>query len=69
VNGAVVVTSNYIKEHKLLWPKVILPTVAGLWKQKGRREPHDVGKGYMQGYILEMVGGPSTQVMRSTSCC
>jgi hypothetical protein len=45
------VTSNYLKEHNLKWPKVILPTVPGLWKQKARREPHDVGNGYIKGYI------------------
>jgi hypothetical protein len=51
VDSAVVVFSNSIKEHKLLWPKVILPAVAGLWKQKGGREPHDVGNGYIKGCI------------------
>ena len=52
VDSAVVVTSNYLKEHELKWPKVILPAVAGLWKKKaGRREPWNVGNGYMRGYI------------------
>ena len=50
-NSAVVVTANYMEEHTLLWPKMVLPTVGGLWKKKGRRLPHDVGNGYRHGYI------------------
>jgi hypothetical protein len=51
VNSAVVVTANYIKENSLMWPNVVLPSLDGLWRQKGRREPHDVGNGYRHGYI------------------
>ena len=50
-NSAVVVTANYMEEHNLSWPKVVMPILGGLWKQKGRREPHNVGNGYRQGYI------------------
>jgi hypothetical protein len=39
VKSAVVVTSNYLKEHELKWPNIILPAVGGIWKRKGRREP------------------------------
>ena len=51
-NSAVVVTAaNYMEEHTLLWPKMVLPTVGGLWKKKGRRLPHDVGNGYRHVYV------------------
>jgi hypothetical protein len=53
VDSAVVVTANYLAEKKLLWPVVVLPTVGGIWKKKGRRMPHEVciGNGYDRGYI------------------
>jgi hypothetical protein len=50
-SAVVVTTANYIEEHELLWPKIIMPTVAGLWRHKGRREPWNVGNGYIKGYI------------------
>jgi hypothetical protein len=50
-NSAVVVTANYMEGKSPKWPKIVMPTVGGLWKLKGRREPHDVGYGYDHGYI------------------
>jgi hypothetical protein len=51
VNNATVVTANYLAENDLQWPKIVMPTLSGLWMLKGRRQPHEVGKGFLHGYI------------------
>ena len=50
-NSAVVVTANYLEEKGLKWAKIVMPAVSGLWMLKGRRKPHEVGKGFRHGYI------------------